>query len=231
MAWKKNTLPVLLCLLFSVVTGCKRGQDSESKEPQRMVEAYIRFLVPENEYKVQLVFMAGDSAANLRPVKLIQGVTWDGKALRAKNPGTPEFRYELLRSGPYTPRHVFGFVEEDGTSRELGVEMEPVEAFSIGPVISLASGAMLTITGVALSEGEKLLLLFTDTQGNSHQLAFKGPSQAKSFELSPEMLRPLRPGKYELYLIKQQQRESKQHQHTVFSMVEWYSDLVVLEVR
>ena len=231
MAWKKNALPILVCLLFGIAIGCKRSDNAESKDPKHMVEAYIRFLVPENEYKVQLVFMEGDSAANLRPIQLLQGVTWDGKALRTKNPGTPEFRYELLKSGPYTPRHVFGFVDENGKSRELMVEMEPVESFSIGPLISPASGATLTITGTALSEGEKLLLLFTDAQGNSHQLAFKGPSQTKSFELSPEMLRPLRPGKHELYLIKQQQRESKQHQHTVYSMVEWYSDIVVLEVR
>lgn len=230
MAWKKNALPVLIGLLLCAAMGCKRGRDSEREEPQRVVEAYIRFLVPENEYKAQLIFMEGDSTANLRPIKLLQGVNWDGKALRAKNPGTPEFRYELLKPGPYTPRHVFGFTEEDGTSRELIVEMKPVEKFSIGP-ISLASGATLTTAGATLSEGERLLLLFTDAQGNSHQLAFNGPSETRTFELSPEMLRPLRPGRHELYLIKQQQRESRQREYMVYSVVEWYSDIVELEIR
>lgn len=231
MVWKKNALPIVVCLLMIPAIGCKRGQDSGGKEYQRVVEAYIRFLAPENEYKAQLTFMEGDSAANLRPVQLPQAVNWDGESLRAKNQGTPEFRYELLKSGPYTPRHVFGFAEEDGAVRELIVEMEPVEKFTIGPLISPASGATLKISGATLEEGERLLLLFTDAQENSHQVVFKGPSATMTFELSPEMLRPLRPGRQELYLVKQQQRESRQHRYTVYSMVEWYSDIVELEVR
>jgi hypothetical protein len=41
----------------------------------------------------------------------------------------------------------------------------------------------------------------------------------------------LRPGKHELYLIKQQQRESVQQQRSVYSMVEWYSAVKVVVVR
>jgi hypothetical protein len=45
------------------------------------------------------------------------------------------------------------------------------------------------------------------------------------------MIGSLLPGKHELYLIKQQQRESIQQQQSVYSMVEWYSEVKEVVVR
>ena len=230
-SWKKNILPVWVFLVIcSTGTGCKRSIDAGDTEPQRSLEAYIRFLVPENEYKIQLVFTEGDSAANLRPVEMSRGITWAGQALRAKNRNTPDFRYEMLAPGPYSPRHVFEFEESNGAKRKLVLEMAPIDGFRIGPTVSKESGATLRIEGAALSEGETLLLLFTDDQGTSHQLMFKGPVQSNAFELTPEMLRPLKSGRHELYLIKQQRRESVQNKRTIYSLIEWYSNILILDI-
>jgi len=225
---KKNTVaPIFWMLLLPALfccNGCNSTPGEKTSEKKRFVDIYIRFLVPENEYKTQITFLEGDSTENLRPVQLTGDVTWNGLPLRLKNPGSMELRYEYLKSGPYTARNDFVFKAENDNSRTISIAMDAITGFSIGPTIPRAEGTTLETTGPLLSEGETLLFLFTDEQGNTREIPFKGPRQSSTFELTPKMIGSLLPGKHELYLIKQQQRESIQQQQSVYSMVEWYSE-------
>lgn len=233
--WKKNTaapifwlllLPALLCC-----NGCDTNPEEKKSEKKRLVDIYIRFLVPENEYKAQIIFLESDSADNVRPVRLTGDVLWNGHPLRIKNPGSMELRYEYLKSGPFTAQQEFMFQDEKGSSRKIAVAMDPISTFSIGPAISRAEGVVLETTGQPLTAGETLLLLFTDEQGNTREISFKGPRKSNTFQLTPQMTGNLLPGKHELYLIKQQQRESVQQQRSVYSLVEWYSAVKAVVVQ
>lgn len=232
--WKKNTAAPIFWILLSVIyccIGCDTNPEGEKSEKKRFVDVYVRFLVPENEYKAQIIFLEGDSAGNIRPVQSAGDVAWNGQALRIKNPGSMELRYEYLKSGPYTAQQDFMFKDENGSSGKISVAMDALSDFSIASTISRAEGAFLEITGQPLSEGETLLLLFTDEQGNAREIQFQGPSKSNTFELTPQMTGSLQPGRHELYLIKQQQRESVQQQRSVYSMIEWYSAVKAVVVK
>lgn len=233
--WKNDTAApifwLLLLPLMFCMNSCDNNPEAKKSEKKRFVDIYTRFLVPENEFKAQIIFLEGDSSEHIRPVQLPSEVTWNGNPLRIKNPGSMELRYEHLKSGPYTARQDFIFKTEAGASGKISIAMDAISGFSIGPTISRAEGATLEITGPPLQAGETLLLLFTDEQGNTLEIPFKGPRKSNTFELSPQMTGSLRPGKHELYLIKQQQRESVQQQRSVYSMVEWYSAVKVVVVR
>lgn len=225
----KAILPGLF-LVAVLAAGCKRNEPP-ADGPVQFVEIFVRYLTPENEYKAQVMFLEGDSLGAAQPKRLPGGLSWDGSAMREKPVGSGVFRYELIKAGPYKPRHKFEFSDNQGLRRSLTAEMHPITGFRIGPSISRSADATLRLEGKPLAEGETLLLLFTNAQGATHSLSFKGPAASNTFTLKREMLDALEPGKHELYLIRQQQRETRQQQRVVYSTVEWYSPVMELEVK
>lgn len=216
---------LVLCLCFF---SCEKKEKS-AQEAGHFVEVLVQFLNPEGEYKARLMFFEGDSLSTARPLKVEDGVRFQGQPMWEKARDASAFRYERILPGPYQARQIFEYTDRKGKEQQISLKMDPLADFSLESPLRKSTGSTLSLKNGSLEADESLLLLFTDEKGASFYVEKNGPAKESTLPLSVQELQAIPPGNYEVYLVKKQARSTTGKGHTVFSVIEYYSS--VKEVR
>jgi hypothetical protein len=214
-----------LCLCFF---SCEK-KEKTAQDTGYFAEVLVQFLNPEGEYKARVMFFA-DSLQTARPLKMEHGVRFQGQAMREKAQDASAFRYERILPGPYQAQQLFEYTDPEGKKQEIALEMEPIADFELKSPISKSTGSTLSLKNGSLGAEESLLLLFTDEKGASFYIEKNGPAEASAIPLSAQELQTIPPGNYEVYLVKKQARRTEDEDHTVFSVIEYYSSVRAVRV-
>jgi hypothetical protein len=220
--------PAIVLLLCFCLFSCEK-KEKTAQDTGDFVEVLVQFLNPEGEYKARVMFFA-DSLQTARPLKMEEGVRFQGQPMREKAQDVSAFRYERILPGPYQPQQVFDYTDRKGKKQQIALKMDPIADFELKSPIARSTGSTLSLKNGSLGTDESLLLLFTDEKGASFYIEKNGPTEASMLPRSAEELQAIPPGNYEVYLVKKQARRTEGKDHTVFSVIEYYSSVRAVRV-
>ena len=182
---------------LTILGSCKNGNSSVMH-----VNAYCRYDQEEGRIKAEAIFREGDSLMTAKPVVFQSGVSFIGSGMETHELPGGSVRYELDRTIELPSELPLFFKSPTGEEKTVLLPLNPVKAFSFADAtLSTFGGFTLKFDGKPLSEGEKLLLIFTDANHQHLQLDIPGPHPGQEINVAPGKI-TLSPGPAQVYLVR-----------------------------
>lgn len=150
---------------------------STSTEPPTtyLAEFYVRYLVPEQQIKAEATFMAGDTAATVRPLAIEGGVRFNGKIMGRRHVAGKLIRYNYESLGPPLDSIVFEWRHPfRGHALRVRRPMPVIDSFRLS---AKETGWQVTLTP-PLQADEQLVVMMLDSLQRATTLKASGPAQA-----------------------------------------------------
>lgn len=218
--------PILYGFCFLLGLGACQDTAPADEAPKKLfADLFVRYIAPQNEYKVSASFLEGDSLANAKSVAANGTVRFQGTPLEARRLPTEAVRYSTTYRRPYQAAHRFQFPGPRGEPQEAELSLSPIEAFEVvNGQASLSKGMKVYVPGGALGAEERLVFLFSDENNQAHSITIPGPFRQDIFSLHQLRLRKLKPGPHTLYLVRKSQFSENQEELKIRGEIEYYSD-------
>jgi hypothetical protein len=212
---------VLACLwLFPACS-----PDSEhSGAPDLYADVFVRYLFPDQAYKVQVSFMEGDSLANAEPVTMEGAVSFQDQNLELNQLSEQLIRYEWDGQRAYEPEMVVRFNPPGKRAVDVPFGMTALTGITISETILRGQPFRLSVTPAALAEDEILVLLFSDLNNQAASLTIEGPRNLQALQVPSFDLQKLAPGPGRVYGVRKKDRDTLINGMDVRWSVEFYTD-------
>ena len=173
-------------------------QTTKEVYPFKKINAYVRYMQQNRELQAKMTFKTDSSVA-------IEGsVLVNKKPMQAKNLPTVGLQYRLLENAvSFDSSYTFEFKQKGGSSQTFNIEMNRFENPEImGQQISQKNGGVLQWKGAALEKEDGLILIFTDSEGQTFSVNHNGISRGNKFELVANYSKRLSKGPAQLLITR-----------------------------
>ena len=209
-------------LLIAILPGCQTSEAVE--QPKIFGNLYVRYLQDGQQIKAEASFFEGDSAHTAQPISILGGVAFQGSGMESRNIQGKMIRYQYENQAAYPDQFSFQVQDESGQSHHFAAKMPPVNDFLTPDTISKTRETTLELQPAPGSKLEALALLFSDAEGKASLIEIPAPL-SKKIPLTPALLSKLRPGTYQLYLVKKQRTFIEQGVYRVYFDLEFYTEV------
>jgi hypothetical protein len=216
---------ILICSLLFLASACRNRSEVKEQLP-RQVDLFVRYLEPEQHYRVEALLLEGEPAA-ARSLTFSRGVRFGDKELRLHAINELN-RYEMEYNGAYHANSTFAFQDETGKKFRQALDMAPIGDFRAAFSPEVSSLILLELLNQELKNNETLTAILTDAKGQSGSLTIEGLSGKGPFELSFTSFGPLSSGPAELYLVKKMSSAERIDQYDLVLHAELYSKTATL---
>lgn len=217
-----NRLLTFLLLTALLLPACQ--QDKQGKGPSIFGTLYVRYLQDGRQIKAEASFFKGDSSHNAAPLSILGGVSFQGSGMESRNIQNKLIRYQFENTGEYTGRFEFQAQDENGKPHKFSIGMPPVEAFSLPDTIYPGNGFKLEISPAPGPQPESLAILLTDQEGQASLVEIQPPISS-TISVSPGQINRLKPGRYQVYLVKKQHTFIEKGRFKVNCDAEFYTSV------
>ncbi len=222
-SFRTRTTGLLLLSFLCLCTGCT-PESGNSSSPVLYADVFVRYLFPDQAYKVQVSFTEGDSLANATPTAIDGAVTFQGKTLELNQLSEQLIRYEWDGQGGYEPDMMVELNPSGKRSAEVPVSMPAISGITISETIQRGQPFRLSVSPAALSEDEMLVLLFSDTNNQAASLTIEGPRDLQNLQIPSFDLQKLSPGLGRVYGVRKKDQQIQINGMDVRWSVEFYTD-------
>ncbi len=227
---KPNFFLFAACLLLSV--GCQ--SDFFKKKPILFANYYVRYLQDGAQTRAEVSFFEGDSIKTAQP-KEFSSVFFQKGAMELRRISARTLRYESETNDSYSPDYSFRYKRISSQSEEESqlLKMSPLRIFSVDSgLVSKKKGLKLSWADDALGEQEGLILLFTDKNGATAEVALAGPTPLASAKIATgNYLQDFAVGAgAQLALVKKQLRRGQEPKKQWVTTVEFYSQPIPIAI-
>jgi len=222
---------LILTQVFLSMSACQSDETKNQTNARSLFINYeVRYLEDEKELRGLAYFKQGDSIRTAVS-KDFSNVTFQSSAMKKQNLGARGSRYILNRKGSYSSNLDFSYNNNEGIPINYDLSMPAVDAFSIKEgKIQKSKGATIVWNGKALDASQSLVLMFTDKDNQSSSISIKGPSQVSKVFIPSSDLSRLTLGEGQLYMVKKQVLKTQEQNQRVFSIVEYYTSAIDINV-
>lgn len=225
----RNISIYLFLAVLLLATACEEPRAPEESN-HYFANFFVRYLAVEQQLKSQATFLSGDSLNSARPVSFNTPVLFQGESMDGRKIPGDVVRYSWLNTSAYPEQFQFQFQRLDGEVQQLTAEMSPIRDFFLKGPLSITEGINLVINGGVLEEEESLVLIFSDETNRATSITVEGPYKTIEYNIPPKELYNLSTGPGKLYLVKKQQRVYDEKNISATSTIEFYSDVIPIEI-
>lgn len=222
----KNFIYIFLLML----TACQACQKTEQVDTQ--AELYCRYDENERKLSAEATFFDIGSTSG-RTSKVFQnGVAFINSGMRTATLPGGLVRYSYSARGSLPVETYFSWKKEGGNRVRIDVEISKVDNFSIkNQMMSKTDGFQFNFKGSPLATTEKLVLVIVDSKNTGLSLEFDGPSEDANFDVSPDQLASLNPGRCQVDIVRTQNIQYLQAGNQLSVTSEYYAEPVFVELK
>ncbi len=211
--------------------------------PPLSISAAVRYLEDQSSLRGTLIAGTNDSMGGMGGVEFPSAgkLSFVGSGMQATQLPGPATRYRTQLQSPYPTDLRFTFPRvttatgPDNTPDPFTLElrMSPPDVRGLPTTFSLQKGITVVVQDAPLVAGESILLFFSPTGGpdsRPRKILIPGPTNGNRFRVPTPALGALVPGRYELYLVKEQRINRDTLNLQLSSLVEFYSRTINVEV-
>lgn len=219
--------PLIFCATFG---SCKNQTQDTDSSPTLFADFYVRYLHDEKLTKAEVSFREGSSDSTAVS-KDFEEVIFFGRPMEAIDLG-PErgIRFSIEFPENYPGTYIFEFGDQKDSKKKFSMEMGPLSGFGFEGPLSKSKGANLKLEGPVPGKGESLILLFSNEKNQTGVVEIPKIDGRTSFQLRPEALISLSPGKNRVYLVKKKLEYSQANKMNTSALIEYYSSVREVEV-
>ena len=220
-----------IALVFLVFSCVDPGQ-TEEQSGKVWVDLYARYLVLDQQYKVEATFLKGDTlpaASSFRP----EGAIFFGERdLRARQLSSDLIRYQLDFQGDFKAEESFRVEDKSLGLSDFEVSWKEVGTFSVkdGQMSKSTGGELLFDSNIDLADMDELVILITDADKQSESFYVEGPFSTDRIAIAPATLANLKAGSGSVYLVRKNKGTRIDKRTTLNYQVEFYSNTVDLTI-
>jgi len=192
--------------------------------PELYADVFVRYLFPDQAYKVQVSFMEGDSLANAEPTTMEGAVTFQGRDLDLKQLSDQLIRYEWEGQEAYESEMLVHFVAPGKRAVDVPLTMPAISGITISETILRGQPFRLSVAPGSLAEDEILVLLFSDLNNQAASLTIEGPKNLQDLQVPSFDLQKLAPGTGRVYGVRKKDQDTQINGMDVRWSVEFYTD-------
>lgn len=220
-----------LALVYLFTLHSCRLSETRDALPKQNVDLFVRYLQPEQEYKAEAILLEGDSLPLAKSVRFPDGVRFLDKELTEAQVTENLLRYAVEFAGVYQAQAKFSFRDKHGIAQSIPLAMEALGEVDLKIPGTLEGQVELKLTrGGTLKQGESLVLVLTDRNGQASTVTIEGPSTSGNYSFPfISFGNPVR-GDAELYLVKKQVRDEQKGKLQVHLTAELYSESLMVRV-
>lgn len=220
----------LLVLILLMLHSCRLSETKDASSKQS-VDLFVRYLQPEQEYKAEAILLEGDSLPLAKSVRFPEGIRFFDKELNEVQVSENLLRYSAEFRSVYQAQAKFSFRDKYNTIQSIPLSMEALSGIDLKIPSNLEGQVELTVArGGVLKQGESLVLVLTDRNGQASTVTVEGPSTNNSYRFPfISFGNPVR-GEAEVYLVKKQVRDEQKGKLLVHLTEEVYSESFLVKV-
>ncbi len=204
----------------------------QSVKNEQYVNIYGRYLANTNSWKVEASFFSADTTKPQKTIAVDGSVYFQDNKMMLKQIKGFDPKYTFQGSTPFEENHVVKLIRNNKKESTFSLAMSPIGKY--GPVgnISKSKGFNLTWEGKPLTKNETLVILLTDSKGNTQTMNRLGPSKTNTIEVIPPQLKKVEPGKGTMSVVKKSRNTFNQTGQPKASFVlEYYQDSIDILVE
>ncbi len=236
----RYTLYSLLFSLAVLLGSCSTPAAPEL--PPLTVSAAVRYLEDQSSLRGTLIAGTNDSMGGMGGIQFPSAgkLSFVGSGMQATLLPGPGTRYRTELRSPYPtdlrftfPRTTTAPGPDAPDPFTLELRMSPPNVRGLPTTLSLEKGITVAVQDAPLAAGESILLFFSPTDGPDRQprkVLIPGPTNGNRFRVPTPALGALLPGRYDLYLVKEQRVKRDTLNLRLATLVEFYSRTISVEV-
>jgi hypothetical protein len=191
---------------------------------------FIRYMEDGNWLQSNVSFYEGDTIATAKPKTWKGGVSLLGSAMDARNLPGDEIRYITDRQIDFITDYTFRFSEDNANLREVKTNIQPISPLKFKAPASKSAGLILEHGGTPMESGESIVVLLTDSTGQTYTIELSGPQRSSSLVLNSGQVENIPAGTYEWYGVRKKQRQYKEEYLDYSVETEYYAKAVKVEI-
>lgn len=217
-------------LVVGYITSCGPINSSPStpdKYAFSKINCYVRYLQQTRELKADMTFRTDSTQA-------IEGEVFlnDMPLIFRKRPEVG-LQYSLTKNSvPFENQYTFSYTEKDGSRVKLPIKLNSFDSLKIASDgVSKTKGGLLTWKGPALGSEDGLVLIFTDSKGNTFSINHSGISRGNKFQIIPEHANRLELGTATVLATRKRTVIKQENKLTQMLTIEYYTAPIKFEVK
>lgn len=220
----------ILISIFATLCSCSPStSEAQSTEPYGFskINCYVRYMAQTRELQAEITFRTDSTTG-------ISGeVLFNNEPMIFKKLPMVGFQYRLLKNTPtFDNKHTFSYTERDGSQVNMEIEMAKFENFHLASDgISREVGGLMQWEGEALGEQDGLVLIFTDSKGNTFTVNHSGISRGSQFELMADYSNRLELGKATVQTVRKKTILIKETNTIKMLTLEYYLGSIEFDVK
>ena len=229
---KKNQFLNIFIAAAVLASGCQ--SNFFKSKPTLFANYYVRYSQDGTRTRAEVGFFEGDSVRTAEP-KAFSSVFFQQGAMNPKRISARTLRYEAENSVDYPNTFSFRYKRENSKSEEekQDLTMSALREFAAeNGVVSKTKGVKLNWKDDALAEGEGLVLLFSDKNGATAEVALSGPTSATEASVGVgNRLQNFAEGEGgKLALVKKQIRRGQESKKQWVTQIEFYTKTIAVTI-
>lgn len=210
---------------------CSCDNTNSKKEKSRFnfkkINCYVRYLEEIKELQGEITFMI-DSNVHLKSDVLL-----NGENMLKKDIPQIGLQYRLTRRGlDIDSSYVFNFSEKDQTPVNQIIKINEFDSVSvISDGISINKGGLISWSGNALQTEDALVIIITDTSGESFTVNHTGLTRGNKFEINKIFSNKLKKGSGTMRIIRKKSIAEIYEKAQVLKTYEHYLLPINIEIK
>jgi len=227
----RYTVIIYVMLLPALLFTCKRKAPDPEVTKNYVADLHIRYLEAERTLKATASFFERQDEEKLKAWQPKEKVLFQASSMNERNIQQNTFRY-LTESFDlsFMPPYQFSFVDGQGKSQQVKLNMEAFGAFSLEGVCSKQEGIKIKIERGQLEKQESLVFLFSDAENKAYSHSISGPYDENTFFLPPQVISAWPVGEGQLYIVKKQVKTIIIDNWTFLTQLELYGNTSKIEI-
>ncbi len=218
---------ILILASFSACTPPNSAPNDPEPYPFSKINCYLRYMTQNRELQAEMTFRTDST------VSIEGGVLFNDENMVFKKLPKVGLQYRLIKNAvsfetPYT----FSYTEKDGSKQEMSIDLNEFSNLQVvSDGISKTKGGLLAWEGEALGHEDGLILIFSDSKGNTFSINHTGISKGKQFEIIPDHANRLELGPATILTTRKKTVLTNENNVTKLISVEYYLKAIEFEVK
>ena len=205
-----------------------------ASEPQATEQIFAHFNLsyeqPNQQIRVGAHFSKGLEEATASPIKIIEGVNFQGRKMQEKEVSKNETRYISTQKEDFKMDYSFSFLSPEKKEIQHTINIKPLDDINIKGDFSKSKDVQISWKESPLLENETIVFLFKNEKNDFVNFEINGPTNASSVNLPSEKLKKLPLGIGNLFLVRKQRNTTQNSNVSIISETEFYSQVISVTI-
>lgn len=216
--------------LISLLVACNSSTptpNGPSNYSFSKINCYVRYIAQNRELQADMTFRT-DSTQTIDSIVALNGIPMPLK----KRP-IVGLQYRLLKNSTHFDQdYTFSYFEKDGKKVELSIGLNDFEDFKVASDgVSKTKGGLLKWKGAPLEGNDGLVLIFTDSEGNTFSINHTGVSKGNKFEIISDHANRLALGTATIEATRKKTMVYEENKTVKMLTIEYYNRPIKFEVK